>query len=178
MVLHGARCYRVSHSVTADVSPFLCVWATPGLWCAVASLEIQLLIAAFENKQERISAILTHRMHTSNNARKPSGFTAFLHQDMGERRQNNVWIRHKGWLGHRVALLLFHLQPINRSQPSPWPTVPALSKGHWFVAVRELQWGLKSWISQKENGIPQNVILAVKLWQLFLKLREVGPHLV
>lgn len=78
MVLHGARCYRVSHSVTADVSPFLCVWATPGLWCAVASLEIQLLIAAFENKQERISAILTHRMHTSNNARKPSGFTAFF----------------------------------------------------------------------------------------------------
>lgn len=171
-VLHGACRCRVPHSAIAEVSPFLCVWATPKLWCAVASLETQLLITAFENKQERIPAIFTHGMRASNSARKPSGFTAFLlraDSAVGSLSSYSIC----SWGG-----------TMDRSQPFPVTDCPSAVKGTLTCCCQTITVRTEKRIqagkltSREENSIPQNVILAVKLWQLFLKRREVGPHLV
>lgn len=71
------------HSAITKVppSPFF-LSQSPATWlefqCAFASLEIQLLINGFENKEARSPLILMCRMHPSNNAIKLSDFPSSL----------------------------------------------------------------------------------------------------
>lgn len=142
----GACSSRALHSSITDILPCLSLpIQSPGigLECqyAFASLEIQLLISVFENKQGRRPPILMRGTHPLKNAVKISGF---LSSSSSHRSQKTVWYR--GWLSHRDLSGWIHVQlkGCDEEKPSLTRTSSALPKGHSLVVSKELQREQKS----------------------------------